>query len=169
MKKRFLGKYDGKKYGWFMQAKELIFMLILVFLLFQFVLGISRVSGSSMTPTLEDGTLVLYARIIRNYDYGDIVAVDMPSGEHYVKRVVALGGDTVDIRDGRLYVNGKVETAAYASGATEAQGGEVSYPYTVEENRVFVLGDNRADSIDSRIFGSLAKRQIKGKLIFSAG
>ncbi len=109
MQKRVLSKYDGKKYGWFFQMKELLLMVILAVLVFRFVIGVSRVVGSSMYPELEEGDIVLYTRLGSDYAYGDIVFVKMPSGEQFVKRVVALGGDTVDIRDGRLYVNDKEE------------------------------------------------------------
>lgn len=165
MQKRVLSKYDGKKYGWFFQMKELLLMVILAVLVFRFVIGVSRVVGSSMYPELEEGDIVLYTRLGSDYAYGDIVFVKMPSGEQFVKRVVALGGDTVDIRDGRLYVNDKEEAAGYVNGETAAAEG-ITYPYTVEEGRIFVLGDNRAVSADSRSFGAVSKRQVKGKLVW---
>lgn len=164
MKKRILSKYDGRKYEWLLQAKEWLFMLLAVFLVFQFVVGAARISGSSMYPALADGDLVLYVRIWSAWDRGDIVYLQMPSGERYVKRIVALEGDVVDIRDGRLYVNGEEDT--YAWGVTDRQGTSLSYPYEVEEGRVFVLGDNRETSTDSRTFGSVSVRQIRGRIVW---
>ena len=87
----------------------LLFILFaaVVFVLFRFVIGIARISGDSMYPALEDGDLVVYGRIIRTYEPGDIVSVRVPAGKYYVKRVIACGGDTVDIRNDSVFVNGK--------------------------------------------------------------
>lgn len=166
MKHRFLRKYDGKKEGWFKQFKELILTLVLVIIALNFLIGISFVKGTSMEPTLQDGKMVFYIRTIKEYQRGDVISVRMPSGEYYVKRVVAVAGDEVDIRDGKLYINGEVQEESYIKGETQKEGNKVSYPYLVEEGRVFVLGDNREDSLDSRAFGSVMAEQIKGKLLF---
>lgn len=166
MKRRFLSKYDGKKEEWFKQFKEFILIFVLIIIFLNFLLGASFVKGTSMEPTLKDGTLVFYARVIKDYQRGDVVSMRMPSGEYYVKRVVAVAGDEVDIRDGVLYLNGEALDEDYTMGETRSQGTLVSYPYVVEEARVFVLGDNREDSKDSRTFGSVLIEQIKGKLLF---
>lgn len=166
MKRRFLGKYDGKKEGWFRQFKELIIIFILIVLAFHFVIGASFVKGTSMNPTLQDKKLVFYLRIVPEYKRGDIISVRMPSGEYYVKRVVAVAGDEVDIHDGKFYLNGVEQDEPYTMGVTETQGTTVTYPYVVEVGRVFVMGDNRENSMDSRTFGTVIRSQIKGKLLF---
>lgn len=166
MKGRILSKYDGKKEGWFKQFKEFILIFVLIIIFLNFLLGASFVKGTSMEPTLKDGTLVFYARVIKEYQPQDIVSVRMPSGEYYVKRVVAVAGDEVDIKDGKLYINGIEQEEPYIKGETEKEGTSISYPYVVEEGRVFVLGDNREDSLDSRAFGSVMVEQIKGRLLF---
>lgn len=166
MKRRILGKYDGKKEGWFRQFKELMITFFIIVLLFRFVVGVSFVKGISMNPTLKDKELVAYVRIVSEYKRGDIISVRMPSGEYYVKRVVAVEGDVVDIRNGKFYLNGKEQDEPYVIGKTEPQEGVVTYPYTVEEGRLFVMGDNREDSMDSRTFGTVVRGQIKGKLLF---
>ena len=146
----------------------LLFILFaaVVFVLFRFVIGIARISGDSMYPALEDGDLVVYGRIIRTYEPGDIVSVRVPAGKYYVKRVIACGGDTVDIRDGSVFVNGKQIEDDWAFGMTEEETGAVVYPYTVRPGAVFVLGDNREVSMDSRAFGEVGTRQIRGKVIW---
>ncbi len=166
MRKRFLSKYDGKKQEWLHTAVLLALMLVAAVLCLAFVFGIARVSGDSMEPTLSDKDVVLYFRLGKNWNYGDMVAVGMPSGESYIKRVVGLPGDTVDLRDGKLYRNGGPEAGDYPFGFTEAQNEAISYPCQVEPGRYFVLGDHRETSVDSRTFGTVAAKQIKGKVIF---
>lgn len=166
MRRRILRKYDGKKEDWFHQFKELILIFILVIAVFHIFVGASHVKGVSMNPTLENKQLVFYLRRVSEYQRGDVVSVRMPSGAYYVKRVVAVAGDVVDIRDGKLFLNGAEQDEPYVMGKTESEGKLVKYPYTVEEGRVFVLGDNRENSKDSRAFGSVMTEQIKGRLLF---
>jgi len=75
----------------------------------------------------------------------------------------------VDIRDSTLYINGVPETGDYIRGATYAEEGSFSYPYTVPQGDVFTLGDNRQESIDSRFYGSVSLRQVKGVLRLQIG
>lgn len=165
-KKRWLRKYDGKKYGWFLMARDSVLILILVALLFSLLVGVSRVNGTSMLPTLQNGKIVFFTRINGDYDRGDVVFAKMPSGSFYVKRVLAVEGDVVDIRDGILYVNGVPEEGGYWQGSTRPQEGVVEYPLTVGEDMYFLIGDNREGSIDSRTFGALPYASIRGKLLF---
>ena len=81
----------------------------------------------------------------------------------------AVGGDVVDLRDGIIYVNGKALDDPWATGETRAETGAVIYPYQVRPGNVFVLGDNREASMDSRAFGEVNLRQIKGKILFRIG
>lgn len=157
------------KYGWLKDAERFLLLLLIVFGVFQFLIGFSFIKGESMEPTLRDGELVLYVRTVRQYETGDVVSVRIPSGEYYVKRVIATGGDTIDLKDGQVYLNGNVLDEPYISQITKEQGGTVRYPLTIEEGQVFVMGDNREASMDSRTFGVVGERQIKGKLLLHAG
>lgn len=168
-KKRFLGKYDGKKWTWLQDSKKFILLVSIIFLFTRLVLGFSRVDGQSMMDSFQDGDWVIYTRIYQTIDRGDVVSVAIPSGEYYIKRVVALGGDQVDLRDGVLYINGIAETGDYIRGNTYPEDGSFSYPYTVSEGDVFVLGDNREASIDSRFFGAINESQICGVLHLHIG
>ena len=161
-KRRFLGKYDGKKWMWLQDTKKFILLVAAIYLLFRFVVGFSAVSGVSMQDTFRDGDIVLYTRINGEVERGDIISVAIPSGEYYIKRIAALEGDVVDIRGGVLYVNDVAETGSYIRGATYPEESSFTYPYTVPEGTAFVLGDNREESIDSRFFGPVNLRQIKG-------
>ena len=165
-KKRLLQKYDGKKQRWFRIFIGLIILFIAVVIIFRFVAGISFVKGDSMQPTLKNGELTAYIRIVPEYERGDIVSVRMPSGEYYVKRVIAVGGDVVDIKDGKLYINGEELDEPYVQGITEIPSGGITVPYTVDEGKVFVLGDNRENSVDSRTFGAVLTGEVQGRLLF---
>lgn len=167
--KRVLKKYDGLKYGWLKDTKKFLVLVLIVFLVFRLIIGISFVKGDSMEPTLHSGELVLYTRLYSNYKRGDVVSVRIPSGEYYVKRVIGIPGDTIEIKDGQVYLNGKLQEEAYIQGETFEQEGVVRYPLTVQEGQIFVMGDNREISMDSRSFGVVGGRQIKGKLLFRAG
>lgn len=86
-----------------------------------------------------------------------------------MKRVIGIPGDTIEIKDGQVYLNGKLQEEAYIQGETFEQDGVVRYPLTVQEGQIFVMGDNREISMDSRSFGVVGGRQIKGKLLLRAG
>ena len=165
-KKRILHKYDGKKQRWLRIFVGLVILFVAVLIIFRFVAGISFVNGDSMMPTLKNGEMTAYIRIVPEYERGDIVSVRMPSGEYYVKRVIAVGGDVVDIKDGKIYLNGEELDESYVQGTTEIPEGGITVPYTVEEGKVFVLGDNRENSVDSRTFGAVLIKEVQGKLLF---
>lgn len=159
-------QFDGKKLALLKAGELFAVVLIAVIIVFTLIIGVSSVSGSSMYPTVEDGRAAVYFRRSRDYSRGDIVSVRMPSGEYLIKRVVAVGGDTVDIRDGALYINGVPETASYVNGETHPRTGTVQYPLTLSPGQYFVLGDNRDVSVDSRTFGPVVLSQTKGKILF---
>ena len=158
-------KYDGNKLERLRDFKKFALFLVIAAVVFRVLIGISQVDGFSMYPTLDNGQAVVYSRLSRHYKVGDIVSVKMPGGEYYIKRVVAVAGDTVDISDGQLIVNGQPQTE-YGNGETEPQSALVHYPLTVTEGHIFAVGDNRNVSVDSRTFGELAVSQTRGKIFF---
>jgi signal peptidase I len=168
-KKVFLRKYNHRKREWLHDALIFAFAIALFFILFRFIIGLSFVSGESMYPTLQNGEAVVYLRTVNNFKKGDIISIRVPSGDYYVKRVIAVAGDVVNIKDGEVYVNDELVENIYGTGETLEQEGAVIYPYTVRESNVFVLGDNRGVSVDSRSFGEVNKIQIRGKIIIQFG
>lgn len=166
---RFLERYNGRKLGWFHDSIRFIVLILALFLLFRFGIGLSLVGGDSMDPALQDGDVVLYTRISRPYRPGDVIALRVPSGDFYVKRVIAAGGDVVDVRDGAVLVGGRPIEDPWGEGETLAESGAVIYPYTVRPGNVFVLGDNREVSLDSRAFGEVSLRQIRGRILLRFG
>ena len=159
-RRRILEKYNGYKLEWLNDSLSFIVLIAAVFILFRFVIGLSVIGGDSM---------VIYSRLDRQLSQGDVISMRVPSGEYYVKRVIAVGGDVVDLRGGRVYVNGELLEEPWAMGETQEEYGAVVYPYTVREGNVFVLGDNRVVSMDSRTFGEVNLRQIKGTIILQIG
>lgn len=166
---RIFEKYNAYKLEWLHDSIHLIVLIAALFVIFRFVIGFSIVGGESMMPQLADGDLVVYFRMVRDYEVGDVISIRVPSGDFYVKRVAAVGGDEVDLRDGKVYVNGRLFYDKWAEGETFEESGAVIYPYKVREGNVFVLGDNREVSMDSRRFGEVNLRQIRGRLLLRIG
>ena len=137
LRRRFLERYNGLKLGWFHDSIHFILLVPAVFGLFRYVLGFAVVGGESMFPTLTDGEIVLYVRVVGEYRPGDVVSMRVPSGEYYVKRVAAVGGDAVELRDGAVNVNGEPIEDSLARGETLAEPGAVIYPYTVRDGSAF--------------------------------
>ena len=153
---------------------DLVFMLAIIMVVFLLFFRMVVVSGPSMYSTLWDGDwlLVLSNVFYQNPEKGDIIIASKQSynqGEPIVKRVIATEGQKVDIdfKKGIVYVDGKEIVEPYIIGSTTDFEG-VRFPLTVEEGCVFVMGDNREDSMDSRdpAIGLIDKREIIGKVIF---
>ncbi len=142
-----------------------VIFVILLTLLFRYVVGVAKIDGKSMDPTYRDGQTVWYSRLDRTYARGDVVCFRLPTGELLVKRIIAVGGDTVDLSDGAVLINGeKIDESSYAHGVTQPEAGEVVYPYKIPEGSYFVMGDNRENSVDSRSFKAIVGEAVCGKL-----
>lgn len=143
--------------------------VIFALIVFAVAFRVIGVEGDSMYPTLHDGDWVAVSGISLNIDRGDIVIVTQPWERNVpiVKRVIAVGGDTVDIdfTNGEVYVNGELLDEPYINEATTLSY-DVEFPLTVEEGKVFVMGDNRNDSLDSRStkIGMIDERYILGEV-----
>lgn len=135
-----------------------------------FVVQVTEVRQRSMEPTLLQNDRVLVSKVdyrLGRPGIGDIV-VFQPTNETpipYVKRIAAVEGDRVEIRDGRLFVNGAPSTVSEAQGLTTAQSPKVVYPLTIPAGHFFALGDNRQASSDSRSFGPQPYENIIGKVV----
>lgn len=150
---------------------SVVFALGAILLIFTFVFRIVGVSGDSMLPTLEDGNWLAVKAITRNVERGDIVVVTQPNklNEPLIKRVIAVAGDTVDINfaDGTVSINGIKIDEPYIAESTH-RSFDTAFPVEVPENCVFLMGDNRNESLDSRstIVGFVDTRYILGKAEF---
>ena len=145
--------------------------VICVVLLFTFIARISDVEGESMQPTLENQDRLVITRLGLGPSQGDIVVVTLPDREDepYVKRVIATGGQTIDIdfESGHVFVDGRLLYEPYLREPTRVNN-DVSFPQTVPYGRVFILGDNRNNSLDSRnaLIGMVDERNILGRAVF---
>ena len=125
-----------------------------------------QIYGDSMTPALEEGDIVVSVKS-QEYEAGDIIAFYY-NNKILVKRVIATSGQWVDIeRDGTVYVGGQMLEEPYVSGKAFGDC-NLKLPYQVPESRIFVMGDHRSTSIDSRnsAVGCIADEQIVGKIVF---
>jgi signal peptidase I len=137
---------------------------LIIWIIFTFLFGITKMQGETMYPKVRDGDLMLYYRLQKEYHSGDVITF-MLEGNRRTARVVAVGGDVVDINyEGELLINGNVQSEEIFY-STEKLTNGVTYPYTVEENSYFVLCDFRTSSIDSRRYGAIPKKDISGKVI----
>ncbi len=145
--------------------------VIVVFLIFAFVFRAVGVDGDSMFPTLKHGDWVAVSGITTELKRGDIIVSAQPWERNVpiVKRVIAVGGDTVyiDFDDNAVYVNGEKLNEPYVAELTRV-GYDVEFPVTVDEGKLFVMGDNRNISLDSRSskIGLIDERYVLGKVLF---
>jgi signal peptidase I len=124
------------------------------------------IPSESMVPTLMVGDRVLANKFIYDFtdpEKGDVAVFESVEveGQDLIKRVVATPGDTVEVREGMLYVNGEPQNEPYIK-----KGGGISPPqqeFTVPKDSVFVMGDNRSNSRDSRFFGPVPEENLEGK------
>jgi signal peptidase I len=147
--------------------------LLLLFCLPFYSFTIAAVDGVSMEPSFHDGDKVIVDKlpyIKGDIHRGDIVAIYISPKENLIKRIVGIPGDTVELRDGVLYVNNsKVEESYIRKYSTDEQQVLNFSPFLVPKDFYFILGDNRLNSIDSRsvTIGPVEKSDIKGKVIYN--
>jgi signal peptidase I len=160
-------------YEW---VQALICSVLIVVVLFTFVIRLIGVDGHSMVPTLQDGDrlLVLNSMLYHDYKYGDIVILRKTGvfdNEPIVKRVIATEGQTVDIdfETGCVWVDGILLEEDYINELTMREEG-TEFPLTVPEGSIFVMGDNRNHSSDSRdaSLGTVDTRYVIGRAVFLA-
>ena len=131
---------------------------------FSFVFGAFLCGDASMSPNVRDGDMVLDYRLDKDFRLHDVVEFTYDS-QRMAGRVVALAGDRVDISSADLVVNGAVQQESGVYGATTQVAGGVTFPLTVGEGQVFVLGDSREQAIDSRTFGCVDVSSAEGKAV----
>ena len=132
-----------------------------------FIFTTVMVEGKSMMPTLKPGDACVvncWLPRFRGYHRGDIVVIRDPVKEELIaKRIIALAGDRVQLRGGRVYVNGQLSTESYLDAGTQTYSRQLrDRVITVGANSYFVMGDNRAESEDSRYFGDIDRGDLVG-------
>lgn len=139
-------------------------ILLCFILLSLFVFGLYRNRDADMYPALKDGDLVVYYRLDKDYIASDCIVLTYDDRKQ-VRRVIAVEGDTVDITEQGLVVNGLVQWENYVYEETRRYAEGVDFPITLQEGEVFVLGDARAGATDSRIYGAVNVADTNGKVM----
>lgn len=150
------------------ELKEWIKSFLIAFILvlpLSFFCRPAIVDGSSMQPTLYNKNVVLTEKVTKELKHGEVVVFDARpiDDEYYIKRIIGLPGDVVIIKDGLVYVNGQKLDETYLA---ESIRTEPEMQITVPSGEVFVLGDNREVSQDSRFIGTIPIKKIKGHAYF---
>lgn len=142
--------------------RTLVFLMIL-FVFFTKILFFARVEGIQMFPSLKDGDLALGYALADDYRPGDVVVYEADGKLHF-GRILALAGNEVEIDgSGDVKVNGISENGEILYPSYDK--GTIRYPYQVEEGNMFILGDYRVETKDSRTYGAVPQTRIKGKIL----
>ncbi|MTT30448.1 signal peptidase I [Terrilactibacillus sp. BCM23-1] len=153
--------------------KALGIAVIIAVLVRSFIFTNYVVEGKSMMPNLQDGNRLIVNKLdyeISKPNRFDIVIFHATKTEDYVKRVIGLPGDKIAYRNDVLYVNGKAMKEPYLKRYKENIQGDLTYDFpnngtiTVPKNTIWVMGDNRQNSIDSRVFGPVKLNKVVGKV-----
>lgn len=154
--------------------RDLVFALMMAALVVVFIVQPVKVEGTSMLPRLHDGERIFVNKLIYYDEYrwapkierGDIVVFWYPNdpNKSYIKRVIGLPGEIVEVREGTVYINGAVLEEKYLDPGENASSASQA-PVQVKLNYYFVMGDNRDNSSDSRSWGLVPKKYIYGKAL----
>lgn len=154
--------------------KSLIIAVIAAILIITFVFEVVKVDGTSMYKTLNNKDILIIEKITyysRKPKAGDIVVIKYPSDtrKNFIKRVIAVGGDKLKIVNGNLYINGKLKNESYIFEKMNSYIDEnFEKEVTIPKGTIFVMGDNRNDSDDSRFkdVGFVKLNLVVGKAFF---
>ncbi|MGE7605078.1 signal peptidase I [Peribacillus frigoritolerans] len=161
----------------FSWIKAILIAVILAFLIRTYIFAPIVVDGESMMPTLQDHERIVLTKFgtsIDNIDRFDIVVFHATVDKDYIKRVIGLPGDHIEYKDDTLYINGKAYKEPYldkyknqmASGVPLTESfklEDITGSMTVPEDQLFLMGDNRQNSLDSREIGTISVDEIVGK------
>ncbi|MBQ1274052.1 MAG: signal peptidase I [Cellulosilyticum sp.] len=157
------------------EIKEMIIVIFLVVFMMTFVISQNAIPSGSMIPTLNIKDRLIVSMLpyyYRSPQRGEMVVFNGPDGEKWIKRVIGLPGETVDIKEGNIYINGEpLDESSYlpeegVSDPNPILTPAMTYPYVIPEGCYFLLGDNRLESYDCRYIGVIPEEEITGKAIY---
>ena len=138
-----------------------IIIIVIVVFVRTFIITPVKVNGTSMYPTLEGNEIMLLNKL-DSIDRFDIVVLKLDGdNDNLIKRIIGLPGETVEIKDNKIYINDEELDDPYGYGVTYNID-----PVTLGEDEYYILGDNRIVSLDSRVFGKISRSEIKGTTNF---
>ena len=138
-----------------------IIIIVIVVFVRTFIITPVKVNGTSMYPTLEGNEIMLLNKLV-SIDRFDIVVLKLDGdNDNLIKRIIGLPGETVEIKDNKIYINDEELDDPYGYGVTYNID-----PVTLGEDEYYILGDNRIVSLDSRVFGKISRSEIKGTTNF---
>lgn len=151
-------------------VKTLAIAIFITFFIKQFIMDATRVAGDSMLNTLHNEDMLLVNKVGKHFsDFkrGQIVILNAPDYPNrlYIKRIIGVPGDTVEIKNGEVYIDGEVLKEDYVPVDVTLPKSEIS-KWELADNQYLVFGDNRANSNDSRDFGKIYKEDIVGHAFF---
>ena len=146
-------------------AAKVLLIVVVTVLLFTFVYGAMRYQEPKMSPAVKDGDLVIFFRFAKkSYMPRDLVVIKNGSNKE-VRRIIACGGDVVDITDSGLVINGALQQEPDIRSPTYRYNEGIEFPLTVPYGEYFVLADERDGAIDSRIYGTVKQDDLAGKVM----
>lgn len=143
---------------------KIALVVVLGVALLTFVFGLYRVNDDYMQPAVKSGDVVMYYRLDRKFVAGDVLVLHY-NGRLTCSRVIAVAGDEVNIDSEGLLVNGSYQQEQGITDDTTQVADGVTFPLTVPEGSVFLLGDHRTSAVDSRIYGCVPEGDIWGKMM----
>ncbi|KWZ94642.1 signal peptidase I [Anaerococcus hydrogenalis] len=144
-------------------AIKIVSICLVIAFVFTFIFGMYRMNDTSMVPNISPGDMILFYRLDKDFVVGETVVYSY-NKENKIGRIVAMPGDVVNIDEKGLVVNNshQYEPKIYKETLPFTDG--IKYPVKLKENEIFLLADNRDKSVDSRLFGPVEKKFIKGKI-----
>lgn len=158
------GSYDRDHVGAIRKIRFAVVIILLLAAVFVLVLGVTLVHDADMEPTYREGRPVLFLRL-GGVKRGDVAVLGVDVRGTVLRRVVAVPGDTVELRDGTVFVNGLAERGNYSITRTDPVPGGPGYPLILRADEYFVLGDRRETALDSRSFGLVTMQNILGRVL----
>ena len=147
---------------------KLFISLLILFITFNFLIGICYSKDLGMHPKIEPYDLLIYYKLSKRFSIGDVIVFEK-NNKKYISRIIATEGIVVDLsEEGEILVDNHLITETEVFYRVEEKDEcKISFPYKVEKDKVFVIGDNPKDSKDSRMFGTIDLKEIKGKVILA--
>lgn len=146
------------------EDKTKLFSILIIVLIFFVLFTAYPCHDNTMRPGIGEGDLVLTYNFDRNYTSNSLIIIKAEN-KYHVRRIVATAGDTIDISNNHLYINGEKQLEEYCQGRTYAYRDGVDFPITLNKGELFVLADNRENAEDSRAYGPVTSKMIKGVVL----